>query len=556
MTYISQLAEAEELIRTRLTSAGIKISRFDTKRYPEETIFVVEVPSGQASAAIPVANDCDSALHALGIDGFVTIRAARGPSGDNKRAVGSLHDERVQSLIGLLTSRARATELQPSLSYIRNAVANLAAAITQRHQLIFGRRGAGKTALMVEAKRIVEADGHRSAWLNVQTFRWDSPERALLIILQSVSQVVQGERHHAPQAALVNLAASHAQQVNNLLGERVVAAESIHSLIPATQQLLRRHAETTGRRIYLFLDDFHYLERNEQPRVLDLLHGAVRDTDSWLKIAAIRNLSRWYDSSRRIGLETPHDADHIDLDLNLSEPTRAKSFLEAVLEEFCQHESISSLSQIYSQGALDRLVLASGGVPRDYLTLAARSVSSATERSESARRVGIQDINNAAGAAAKVKLEELQDDLAADRDRESRTIEALSDLRHFCLNERGFTYFLVSYRDKESRAVDYEVLANLVDLRLVHLIHPSISDASVAGLRYEVFMLDLSQFSGHRLKRGIRVLDFEGGYMVQKETGTKGSTVVGSPNRRLIGLLRQGPVLDLARLARFTAGAP
>lgn len=551
------LDEAADAIRREFDSAEILITRLAIREYPEEVIFVVEVPEdSQLPDAIRLGNRCDSMLADMGIDGFVTVRPTTVSTPPEARIarVAGLEDARVAKLLTLLTSRARATEMQPSLSYVRNAAANVATVTSQRHQLIFGRRGAGKTALMVEGRRTIEESGHYSIWLNVQTHRWDEPERLMLhIAAELCDRVIGSASHPSGEPEVLRTARGLRSRVDEVLSEKTIDRLEIVRLVPVIHRVLRRFADTTGRRIYVFLDDFHYLERASQPGLLDHLHGAVRDTDTWLKIAGIRNLTRWYSAPDQLGLETPHDADHIDLDLTLSEPTRAKDFLEAVLTRFCEHEQIGSLSQILSPGARNRLVLASGGVPRDYLTLSARAIEKARERGETARKVGIQDVNNAAGEAAQVKIDELQDDMATDQAEATATIGALNRLRDFCLDDERFTYFLVNFRDKEMNQHEYGVLANLVDLRLAHLVQPSVSDAKKAGVRYEVFMLDLSQFSGQRLKRSIRVLDFEGGFMVQKETGRKGSTVVGDPARKLIGIFRQGPAFALAELRPFVA---
>ena len=60
---------------------------------------------------------------------------------------------------------------------------------------------------------------------------------------------------------------------------------------------------------------------------------------------------------------------------------------------------------------------------------------------------------------------------------------------------------------KEEPPEEYDLLSNLLDLRLLHLLEPSLSDPHRAGERSEVFMLDLSQFSGQRLKHFLHVLD-------------------------------------------------
>ena len=65
---------------------------------------------------------------------------------------------------------------------------------------------------------------------------------------------------------------------------------------------------------------------DDQPGLLDMIHGAVRDCDAWIKVAAIEHLTRWYDPASQIGLQTGHDAADIDLDVTLQDLSRASSF--------------------------------------------------------------------------------------------------------------------------------------------------------------------------------------------------------------------------------------
>ena len=81
----------------------------------------------------------------------------------------------------------------------------------------------------------------------------------------------------------------------------------------------------------------------------------------------IRHFSKWFQVNPPTGLQAGQDADAIDLDLTLQQPAKAKTFLEAVLTGFARHLGISSLTAFYAPEASDRLVLASGAVPRDYL---------------------------------------------------------------------------------------------------------------------------------------------------------------------------------------------
>jgi hypothetical protein len=128
-------------------------------------------------------------------------------------------------------------------------------------------------------------------------------------------------------------------------------------------------------------------------------------------------------------------------------------------------------------------------------------------------------------------------------------VEALHRVRSFCLDTTSFTYFLVSYSQKESAPKHYNVLTDLLDQRLIHLLDGSVSHAHSAGERSEAFMLDLSQFSGSRLKQGIHVLDFSGGSIVSRKTRTGAKPRVGETSRQVITILRAAPAFDLALVA-------
>jgi hypothetical protein len=253
-----------------------------------------------------------------------------------------------------------------------------------------------------------------------------------------------------------------------------------------------------------------------------------------------------------LGLQTGHDAGHIDLDVTLENPSKAKAFLETVLRSYARHVGIGSLGKVFSSEALDRLVLASGAVPRDYLVLSAGAISQAQRRAKS-RTVGVQDVNKAAGEAASVKITELEDDVASAGVVSQQIVAGLQRVREFCLNDRKCTYFRVDFQEKESHTAEYAVLQNLMDLRLVHLVNSGVSDEREAGRKSEVFMLDLSQFSGERLKKNLRVLDFVSSFLVVKEA-TK-LPKIGSTPKQLLGLLRRGPLLPLATLTSVAVEA-
>lgn len=540
-------AEAVALARDMLEGQGITVIDVSATAFPEEIVILAKVDQDAFDLALQMGPKIDALLQQRGFNGFVTLRAERLPEAKFEPMTEGVHDDRIPRMMELLTTRSRTSEVQPSLSYVPDAAANASLVNTARHHLVFGRRGAGKTALLLEARRMATADGAVVSWTNMQTHRDAVAEAAYLwVVGDLLNQLEAAARSDARASGLSDELMGLSAAISK--ARKRVSLPSVPALVPEVRQALSRFGQTSGLRAYVFLDDFHYLDRREQPRLLDLLHRSIRDCDVWLKVAAIKHLTRWFDSNNHVGLQTGHDADHIELDLTLQNPARAKAFLEEVLRRYAHQAGVSALSRVLSADALDRMVLASGAVPRDYLTLAARAVQRCRTRPNS-KIVGVQDVNAAAGDAAKVKIDELEDDLAASADARNSTLEGLRLVRAFCLDERAYTYFRVDFRDKEQRPDEYGVLTSLLDVRLLHLLEPSLSDPHHAGERAEVYMLDLSQFSGQRLKHYLRVLDFLQGHFVSRETRRKGTRSIGDTPRKLNTIFRASPLLDLSALA-------
>ena len=152
MTDISD-TEISELVTNAFVRGGVPISKLMIRRFPGETIVVVEVTEADFNAGLSVATSLDKELS----NGFVTVKRIQQESAPiAPTRASSLLDPRVNDLIEVLNARSRTSEQQPSLSYIRDVTQTLNVATSRRHHLIFGRRGVGKTALMLETKRIVE----------------------------------------------------------------------------------------------------------------------------------------------------------------------------------------------------------------------------------------------------------------------------------------------------------------------------------------------------------------------------------------------------------------
>jgi hypothetical protein len=544
------------IVEQVLIDAAIDVVSVEERQFPGELFVVVAVAPEDVQRASEEVYRLDIPETDHGESVLISVRAAAGEERSNasKATVSGVVDPRVDAMIQLISSHSRSSLSTPSLEYIHEGQAHLTQLVSARHCLIYGRRGAGKTALLVEGRRRVERDGAVTIWLNAQLYRGYSAgalvtafARNLLEALATELGKLAGRRQ--TESPLV-------QQVNEVLAHLSEVSEAPDDEAPAwlpveVNACLRDFNTATSRPIFVFIDDFYLYPRQMQPFVLEGMHACTRDADTWLKIASIKHLTKQWDPKSQSGLEAPHDAEVIELDLTLQDPQAATSFLSRLLQSYADRAGIKSLNSVFHRRAPDRLVLASGAVPRDYLVLANQSIGEARKRAN-ARLVGIEDVNRAAGQASAAKRRELEEDLAADSAEAALTLGALTALRGFCLdrpNEEPYTYFRVSFAGKETRQEEYGLLTRLLEVRMIHMLDASISDPKRAGTRFEVYMLDLSEYTGQRLRRGVHALNFEGGKLTAQKTGEPASRREGARARDVTGIFRRAPELDLAMLS-------
>ena len=338
-------SDLKGIIEAEMMKVGVSPVSIQIRTFPGEVIAIVEVDRNY-QRALAVAQELDSRIE----NGFVTVRQVK--QNGNKRtykAITGVHDERVGDLLGLLSTRSRTSESQPSLRYIQDVQERLSVAVTPRHHLIFGRRGVGKTSLLLEARRLLENQGAYVLWVNVQSLRSLGVGHAFLTVALKLCDLLLASQE-AIRSSQTGLDALRALRAS--IEQRFVAngstLQEVAVLVPLLQQECSRFTLQAQRTIYLFVDDIHYLPSSEVPHFLDLLHGVTRDNLVWLKIAGIQHQTRWFIPVPPTGLQTGHDATIINLDVTLEHPERAKEFLENVLRGYVEECSALPLSNVLS----------------------------------------------------------------------------------------------------------------------------------------------------------------------------------------------------------------
>lgn len=270
------------------------------------------------------------------------------------------------------------------------------------------------------------------------------------------------------------------------------------------QQIFRKMADLSGGDSFLFLDDLYHIRRKDQAQVIDYFHRIGKGNRLWLKIGTIRHRTQWYvNGDPPVGAKIGDDIQEIDLDQTLERYASTKAFLTRVLDTFSKECDLDR-RDVLADGAFDRLVLASGGVTRDFLGIFLRSVSVARDRGNTARgmKVGVEDVNSASGGYDSSKREELRRDTL---DESQQLDDEFLRIASFVKDDANANVFLVGQDLPDS---DLEPIEELVDLRLIHRVKSGVTVRDRPGKKYEAFMLDVSQYTASRKKRDFEIIEF------------------------------------------------
>ncbi|MFP4173995.1 MAG: hypothetical protein ACLFV4_13915 [Candidatus Hydrogenedentota bacterium] len=360
---------------------------------------------------------------------------------------------------------------------------------------ILGRRGVGKSSLILTGYRRILTNGHLPIWIDLQPYRGRNDPMALLGILCEFLEELSTRLHEVASDSNTNEVDAALQKLENLSDE--VSLDEVQRLAPSIRGHLRKVTRNTHKDIFLFVDDAHVVHPELQPYVFDFLHGVLKGVGGWLKVAGVRNLLRLYEPASKLGLQVPNDVQTVSLDLTLVDPGAARDQLANILKQFLYLCGFTAINVLIPSAAINRLVWCSAGVPRDFLWLFDRSIAFAIQHRK--KKVGVQEVNSAVGEFGQQKMEELEQD-ASNQGEALR--DALERVKNVVLDDQRTNSFLVM---QDTKHPGYIALQKLVDLRLVHLIHPSITP-SRAGKRYEAYLLDYSFYTGLRRRHNMREL--------------------------------------------------
>ena len=429
---------------------------------------------------------------------------------------------------------------------------------TNVNQLLYGRRGVGKSTTLAVLQQDAENNGRRVIFVDVESHKGRAypdvlidlvldvldalrPGRSLktkqrskrkrvrqlegvLSELRDAGPEVTSEAERSSESSrqrevslsatarkqFLSLSAGLRRSSNRSSKSRSTTTftrrkeEFLRDLAPALAETLSDAAALSQNgSMLVVLDDFYMIDRGNQPLVLDHLHGITKRTPVWLKIASVKSRTQTFvNGDPPIGMQPPGDVHPMSLDIGLEKFPSAKTFLEEVAEGVLTPHGFD-LSEVLTATARERAVLVAGGaVCRDYfdvLIAAADIAWNAAQGSDPPKvefRIEAENIHGAAGELFDRKLTELRADAGLD----APALEArFEDLLKF-VRDRD-TFFLLVRRDELELDWGQEI-QQLEDLRFLHRIMTTRPNTgSWRGVDTVVYMVDIPALVKNRMHK-------------------------------------------------------
>ncbi|MFQ3275041.1 MAG: GTPase SAR1 family protein [Candidatus Nanohaloarchaea archaeon] len=266
--------------------------------------------------------------------------------------------------------------------------------------------------------------------------------------------------------------------------------------IGSFKDIINSTSDILDNSIFLMLDDFYFVKRQDQPFVADFFHLLSKDTRLFLKIASIRHRTDLYTNAKEsyYGIELSHDAQKIDLDYTLDRFDDMKDFMKELLRQaFDNTETELDINEIITDNGFNQLCLAAGGVPRDFLSIFI-DVANGWEGTDG-KRISKPDVTESALRNFSSKKDSFKKDSA---DEKEELELYLNYIERKIVEEKRKNMFLVSNERIDDYPLIDQAIKELMDLRMIHLVDSNTSSAPSDGTMYSAYMVDIGLYPNSR----------------------------------------------------------
>ncbi|KAA3624433.1 MAG: hypothetical protein DWP94_03725 [Flavobacterium sp.] len=256
------------------------------------------------------------------------------------------------------------------------------------------------------------------------------------------------------------------------------------------KELIQQSSEYLDKDIFLILDDFYFIRKTDQPYFADFFHRISKNTRLYLKIASIKHRTSLYTQGETyIGMEVKHDGQSLNLDYNFENFNSLVSFMKNLLISVNNKVDVNiDYENVFSENGFRFLCLASGGVPRDFfslfLDLGNKIINGQTSISKPlVIETSIENLPN--------KLEAFKTD---SQDEKEILEHYLQHIRNEIVENKKWNAFLISNSEILKYPQINQAIKELVDLRLIHIANSNTSSAPSDGTRYSAYLVDVGLF--------------------------------------------------------------
>jgi hypothetical protein len=427
----------------------------------------------------------------------------------------------------------------------------LSDAIARQNHVIFGRRGCGKTLLLHESERRVKKDV-KVVYVNCEDYKQHSFPNVLIEILDQLFKELEsnltawfGRKKRSKE--LIQEIRSELQKLKRGPDERQAtvressssenvdktsltasayglgvglaehAAEKaavereykehddkireLNLLLPKLKERIRDFFSLSSdvRSVFIALDDFYHLPRNIQLHVADYIHRLCKDVPLYFKFATLRHASALYaDRGKQpIGVQERHDYQPINVDFTFENFSRTAAQVRQILYAYGTKAGMTNqgIDDLFMGEGFNRLVLAAGGVPRDFLSLLLEALSSKAPGEE---RIGKDDVRLLSLHVFQRRIQELKVD-SEERDQDL-LLKGINAITRFCL-EKQENVFLVPDQALQEQNGLRDLLNRLLDYRIIHFVATALTHKSHSGT-FTAYSLDIGAYAKFRKLEG------------------------------------------------------
>lgn len=309
-------------------------------------------------------------------------------------------------------------------------------------------------------------------------------------IREKQASKISGEASSGFQSTKVKLASEVADELET---SREILKDKLNELkneISNFKELIEQTTSFLNKDIYLIFDDFYFIRKHEQPFFIDFFHRISKNTRLYLKVATIKHRSSLYiQTDTFVGVEIGHDIQALSLDYTLDDFNSLVSFMKSLLEHINKKVGVEiNYNNLLTENAFRFLCLASGGVPRDFLSL---FINLGDKMQNEGKNISKPNVIDCSIENLPNKMEAFKTDTA---DEKAVLEHYLQYVKEEIINSKRINAFLVSNNDVLKYPKINQAIKELVDLRLFHLVNSNISSAPSDGLRYSAYMIDISLF--------------------------------------------------------------